>query len=627
MNLINIEHLTKSYTNRMLFDDAQFSLQEGEKIGVIGINGTGKSTLLKIIAGLEEPDDGKVTKANHVVICYLPQAPVFDENKNVLESVVAGYKNKGVSMEHEFSHFEDVWDMESDAKAMLTKLGITNFTQRCGELSGGQRKRLALVSALLTPCDVLILDEPTNHLDNEMSAWLEEYLKKFKGALVMVTHDRYFLDSVSNRIVEIDKGQIYSYQENYSGFLMRKAEREDIERASERKRQSILRKEIEWMMRGARARSTKQKAHIQRYEALRDKAVPVEESSVEMSSLSTRLGRTTIEIENISKAYGDKVLINDFSYIFLKKDRIGFVGNNGCGKTTLMKMIIGKEQVDSGNIKIGQTVKIGYYAQEISNTEEAGIAYMNPKDRVIDYIKNTAEYVRTEEGLVSASSMLERFLFTPDQQYSPIEKLSGGERRRLNLLRVLMEAPNILILDEPTNDLDIKTLTILEDYLDNYDGIVITVSHDRYFLDRIARRIFAFKGNGVIAQYEGGYTDYLNKRREEEPGFGDVSTIGAKASTPVNATGKKASEETRGHEKKLKFTYNEQREYETIEQDIQSLEEKLETLESDMLKFARDFVKLAEISKQKEETEAELEAKMERWEYLEELAQRISEQG
>lgn len=624
MNILNIEHLTKSFTNRLLFEDAAFSVQEGEKIGVIGINGTGKSTLLKIMAGLEEPDDGTVTKANHVVICYLPQAPEFKPKRTVLESVVAGYHNKGVSMEASAQlHHTDLWNLESDAKTMLTKLGITDFDQECQELSGGQRKKLALVSALLTPCDLLILDEPTNHLDNEMSGWLEEYLKSYRGALVMVTHDRYFLDSVTNRIVEIDKGKIYSYQENYSGFLQRKAERQESQAASERKRQSILRKEIEWMQRGARARSTKQKAHIQRYEQLRDQEGIQIDAEIEMSSVSSRLGRTTIELEHLCKAYGEKVLLDDFSYIFLKQDRIGFVGHNGCGKTTLMKMITGKEQPDSGEIRIGQTVKIGYYAQEIDTNNPGGIDYMDPKERVIDYIRNTAEFVRTEEGLVSASVMLDRFLFPPDQQYSLIEKLSGGERRRLNLLRVLMEAPNILILDEPTNDLDIKTLTILEDYLDHYDGIVITVSHDRYFLDRIARRIFSFEGNGVIRQYEGGYSDFLLKKQEEDPDYGKTGLKGAAKEKKAKVSDSNA---TRAHEKKLKFTYKEQKEYETIEEDIQQLEEKIGSCDAQMLQCTSDFVKLNELTKEKEAAEAALEQKMERWEYLEDLAQRIADQ-
>lgn len=621
MNLLNIEHLEKAYTNRRLFDDAAFSLQEGEKVGVIGTNGTGKSTLLRILAGYEEPDAGTVTRANHVVICYLPQNPQFDPKKTILESVVTGYSNRGVDLSKTKMEPEELWSMESEAKTILTTLGIVDFEQSCENLSGGEKKRLALVAALLTPCDILVLDEPTNHLDGSMAGWLEEYLKKWRGALIMVTHDRYFLDSVSNRIVEINHGKIYSYQENYSGYLQRKAERLEREQAGERKRQSILRKEIQWVQRGAQARSTKQRARLERYEALKNQKGPQQEEQLEMSSVSTRLGRTTIELQGLYKAYGKKILLQDFSYIFLKQDRIGFVGSNGCGKTTLMKMIAGKEQPDAGSIVIGQTVKIGYYAQEIDTSEPGKIEYMDPKERVIDYIKNTAEYVRTEEGLVSASSMLERFLFPPEQQYSLIEKLSGGERRRLNLLRVLMEAPNILILDEPTNDLDIQTLTILEDYLDRYDGIVITVSHDRYFLDRVVRRIFSFEGNGVIRQYEGGYTEY--QKRKEEKGQKETTTVTSqKVEKPASA-----STETWTHAKKLKFTYKEEKEYETIEEDIAELETKIAQFEEEMLQYACDFGKLHEVSRKKEEAEEKLMEKMERWEYLEDLAQKIKEQN
>ena len=456
---------------------------------------------------------------------------------------------------------------------------------------------MALVATVLKPCDVLILDEPTNHLDYDMVEWLEDYLKKWRGAIIMITHDRYFLDSVCNRIVEIDKGNIYSYDTNYSVFLERKAAREDSARATERKRQSVLRKEIEWMQRGARARSTKQKAHIQRYEALRDQKAPETDSRLELSSISSRLGRTTIELENISKSYGDIVCVKDFSYIFLKNDRIGFVGKNGCGKTTLMKMIVGELIPDSGEIEIGQTVKIGYYSQEISFEDET--------QRVIDYIKDTAEYVRTAEGLVSASAMLERFLFPAEQQYSAIGKLSGGEKRRLNLLKVLMEAPNVLVMDEPTNDLDTQTMAILEDYLDTYEGIVIAVSHDRYFLDRVARRIFAFEGNGRIVQYEGGYTDYVNKRPEALSILNSTS-----AGIKKNENKSESSKDTWGHARKLKFSYNEQKEYETIESDI----------------AASNYGKLSELSKQKEELEEQLMTKMERWEYLEELAEKINAQ-
>lgn len=629
MNIVNVENITKSYTERKLFEKASFYLQEGEKVGIVGINGTGKSTLLKIIAGAEEPDEGSVTRANHIVVRYLPQNPVFDEGKSILENVLeqavhnfephaqgSGQMTKGL---HEADH----WNLESSAKNMMTRLGITDFEQKTGTLSGGQKKRIALVAALLVPCDVLILDEPTNHLDSSMADWLENYLKKYKGALVMVTHDRYFLDSVCNRIVEVDKGHVYSYDANYSGFLQLKTEREEMQMASERKRQSVLRKEIEWMQRGARARSTKQKAHIQRYEELRDQKAPELDSQVEMSSISSRIGRTTIELENISKAYGEHVLIRDFSYIFLKHDRVGFIGQNGTGKTTLMKMIAGKIQPDAGTITVGQTIKIGYYTQEIETDEKAGIAYMNPEDKVIDYIKNTAEYVRTEDGLVSASAMLERFLFPSSQQYSKIGKLSGGEKRRLNLLRVLMEAPNVIILDEPTNDLDTQTLAILEDYLDHYDGIVITVSHDRYFLDRIVNRMFAFEGNGVIRQYEGGYTDYVNRRREE--GLEDSYSF-EKAAEAKNTEDKPDAKTTwKQGTKKLKFSYKEQREYETIEDDIAALEEKVQACDDEMLKNASNSVKLSEILAEKEATEKQLEEKMDRWMYLEDLAQRIKE--
>lgn len=606
MNILSLENITHSYTERKLFDNTSFYLHEGEKVGVIGINGTGKSTLLKIMAGVEVPDEGEVIKASNMMIHYLPQNPKFNDGDTVLESVQ--------NMIHHHANENEL----VKAKSMMTRLGITDFEQKTGELSGGQRKRLALVSVLITPCDILILDEPTNHLDSEMAQWLENQLKAFKGALVMVTHDRYFLDSVTNRIIELDKGKIYSYDEKYSGFLQRKAEREDSVKASERKRQSILRKEIEWMQRGARARSTKQKAHIKRYEDLKDQKGIETEDKIELSSIKSRMGKTTIELENICKAYGENVLIKDFSYNFLKGDRVGFVGKNGCGKTTLMKIVDGRIKPDSGIVNIGQTIKIGYYTQEIENDKDAGIAYMNPDDKVIDYIKNTAEFVRTQEGLVSASVMLERFLFPSSQQYSKIEKLSGGEKRRLNLLRVLMEAPNVLILDEPTNDLDIETMTILEDYLDSFDGIVITVSHDRYFLDRVVRRIFSFEGNGVIKQYEGGYTDYYNKKQEEVEHTKEQEKPASK--------GRQEKTAYKSKNKKLKFSYNEQREYDTIEDDIGKLEKKLEKLDIDMNKNATNSVKLKELMDEKEETEALLMEKMDRWEYLEDLAKKIQQQ-
>ena len=617
MNLLTIEHLTKSYTERLLFDDTAFSINEGEKVGVIGINGTGKSTLLKIAAGLEEPDQGSVVKGRNLYIRYLPQNPVFEPGYTVLESVIR--ENEG---------HEQAWDLEGQAKNMLMKLDVPDWTAKIETLSGGQRKRVALASVLLSTADLLILDEPTNHLDSAMADWLEEYLKKFRGALLMITHDRYFLDSVTNRIVELDKGKLYSYQTNYEGFLELKAERMAMEEASERKRQSILRVELEWMKRGARARSTKQKGRIQRFEALSAKSGPEYDGEVELGSIASRLGRTTVELKNLSKAYDGKTLIRDFSYIFLKNDRVGFIGPNGSGKSTLMRMIAGWVKPDSGEIEIGQTVKLGYFSQE----NEA----MDNDLRVIDYIKNVAEYVRTPDGSVSASQMLERFLFPPSVQYTVIGKLSGGEKRRLYLLRILMDAPNVLILDEPTNDLDIRTLTILEDYLDSFQGIVITVSHDRYFLDRVVRRIFAFEGDGKICQYEGGFTDYQASRQEREEA---EETAGARAGREkgreaagdgeADGSQEKNSRKNwkEGQVKKLKFTYMEQKEWETIEDEIAKLEQRIEELGPEIDRAARDYAKLSALMKEKEETEALLEQKMERWMYLNDLSERIAQQN
>lgn len=606
MNILSMENINKSYGGRFLFDETSFYLQEGEKVGVIGINGTGKSTLLKMMAGLEEPDEGNITVANHVVCSYLPQHPVFAEDDTVLGAVL---KKCGESTQQGQSAEEK----ETQAKTMLTKLGVTDFKASCKTLSGGQRKRLALAAALLAPSDILILDEPTNHLDNEMADYLEEQLKKRTKAVVMVTHDRYFLDSVSNRIIEIDKGKIYSYQAGYSGYLELKAGREESAIASERKRQSILRKELEWVKRGARARTTKQKARLERFEELKSAVGPRQDARVEMGSAASRLGKTTVELSQISKRYGDKVLIEDFSYIFLKEDRIGFIGPNGCGKTTLMKMISGMVKPDAGQIVIGQTVKIGYYAQEIGEAE------MPADQRVIDYIKDVAEYIKTDEGSISASRMLERFLFEGKEQYGLLGKLSGGERRRLNLLKVLMGAPNVLILDEPTNDLDIATLTVLEDYLDSFQGIVIAVSHDRYFLDRIVKRIFAFEGGGKIAQYEGGYTDWQIRVQQKEQKNNPVS------GTNLNqAQAKKNS--WKQPDTRLKFSFKEKREYEVIEDEIAALEVKIENLEQQMTEAATDFVKLNELTKEKELTRKQLEEKMDRWMYLEELKARIDEQ-
>ena len=607
MNLLTIEHLTKAYTERKLFDDTDFSIQEGDKIGIIGINGTGKSTLLKILAGQEEPDAGKVTKGSKVQIRFLTQQQTFPEHMTALEAVMDGNQNEW-----------NAWTLESDAKTILNQLKVPNFDQPMSELSGGQKKLVALAQVLLSEADILILDEPTNHLDNAMSEWLEDYLTNSKSAVVMVTHDRYFLDRVSNRIVELDKGKIYTYPGNYSEFIRLKEARQNIEIASERKRQSMLRTELEWLARGARARSTKQKAHIQRIEEMQAQKGPVEDSVIEMSSVSTRMGRKTIELEHLTMAYGARVLFQDYSYIFLKNDRIGIIGENGCGKSTLLKIIVGEEQPKEGTVTIGDTVKIGYFSQDSRKMDE--------NMRVIDYVKEVGEYITTTEGKITAAMMLERFLFDGNMQYSLIGKLSGGERRRLQLLRVLMSAPNVLILDEPTNDLDIQTLTILEDYLDHFDGIVITVSHDRYFLDRIVRRIFAFEENGHIQQYEGGYSDYLiafERRYGQEPGGWKNTAVQKKADTLSVKEQKNAG---RKQPPKLKFSYKEQREFETIESDIEELETKIADLEAEMMANASSYGKLSDLTKEKEETEELLEQKMERWEYLTELAEKIEAQ-
>lgn len=591
MNLLTVENMTKSYTDKILFDNASFSINEGEKIGVIGVNGTGKTTLLKIVAGLEEAEKGTVTKGNNIYIRYLSQNPTFDDNTTVLQAVLMGNSNK-----------ENEWSIESEAKSILNKLGITNHDELVGHMSGGQKKRVALASTLIATADILILDEPTNHLDNEMAQWLEEYLKNLKGALLMVTHDRYFLDRVSNRIVEIDKGNIYSYMGGYSEFLRLKATREDMENASERKRQSILRNELAWISRGARARSTKQKARIERYEDMKDMQAPTQAENIDLNSVSSRLGRKTIEVNNVCKGYSGRTLIDDFSYIFLKGDRVGIIGHNGCGKSTLLKIINGVVEPDSGYVEVGTTVKIGYFSQENE--------YMDESLKVIDYVRQGAEYIETVDGKITASQMLERFLFDGTLQWSLISKLSGGEKRRLYLLRILMEAPNILILDEPTNDLDIQTMTVLEDYLDNFDGIVITVSHDRYFLDRVVKRIFAFEGAGKIRQFEGAYSDYMIEQQE--------------ATTDSNQTVVEEKVKTeKVKSQKLKFTYQEQKDFETIDVDIAKLEENIEKIDKDIEQSATDFPKLNKLMEQKTQLEAALEEKMDRWMYLTELAEKI----
>lgn len=613
-SIINAEKINKTFTGRTLLEDVDFSMQEGEHVGIVGINGTGKSTLLRIIAGEIEADSGNVIYRNGMVMSYLPQSPEFEGTKTVLEAV----RDMALSNENTKAFHGNTSDLDAKISNLLNRFGIEDQNQQISNLSGGQRKRAALVAVLVAPSDFLLLDEPTNHLDYDMVEWLENYLQNYKGSILLITHDRYFLDSVTTRIVEVTHGKLYSYDTNYSGYLELKAERMQMEESSEHTRQNILRKEIAWMQRGARARSTKQKAHIQRYEALRDQKAPERDTTMDMKqigSIGSRMGKSTIEIEKLCKAFDDREIIRDFTYTFQHHDRVGFLGRNGCGKTTLMKILTGRENYDNGVIKIGQTIKIGYYAQEISEeaSKRAGsIEYMDPNMKVIDYIRNTAEYIKTSEGLVSASSMLDRFLFPPSEQYSLIEKLSGGERRRLNLLRVLMENPNVLILDEPTNDLDTETLAVLEDFLDSFDGIVITVSHDRYFLDRIVTRMFVFQTDATLVPFEGSYTDYM-KKYGSIPGSVSIDK-------PTNTKNEDSdSKSTWTHEKKVKFTYKEQQEWDGIEEEIENLEERLEEIDDEMVKNASDFGKLNDLQKEKEEKEKLLEEKMERWEYLSEI--------
>ena len=609
MNVLNMEHISKVYGDKVIFDDISVGIHQGDKIGIIGINGTGKTTFLRILAGLEEADEGQVITQNGLRLAYLSQHPVFPEKATILSYVSQGKR-------------EEDWNPETDAHMVLNRLGITDHEEEIDHLSGGEKKRVALARVLINPADVLILDEPTNHLDNEMAGWLEDYLNRFKGVVIMVTHDRYFLDRVTNKILEISHGKTYVYEAKYSKFLEMKAQREEMEMASERKRQSVLRMEIEWAKRGCRARTTKQRARLERLEALKNGSAPVRDKSVEIDSVETRMGKKTIELHHISKSFKDKVCIRDFDYIVLKNQRLGIIGPNGCGKSTLLKIIAGLVKPDSGYVEIGETIQMGYFSQEIEE--------MNKNQRVIDYIKDVAEYIPTRDGLISAAKLLEQFLFDSSMQYAPIEKLSGGEKKRLYLLKVLAGAPNILLLDEITNDIDIPTLTILEDYLDSFAGIVIAVSHDRYFLDNIADRIFEFDGNGNLIQYEGGYTDYLESKKKR---FGEAQTESEKRAVGTSADGENSAEEKasmktwkQNRPAKLKFSYKEQKEYETIDQDIADLEAKIEKLDRDILTNATNSGKLNELTKEKEEAETLLEEKMDRWVYLNDLAEKIEAQ-
>lgn len=609
MNIINIEHISKIFGGKVIFDDVSCGISEGEKIGVIGINGTGKTTLLRVLAGLEQPDEGQVITQNGIRIAYLQQNPAFPEEKTVLSYVTDGM-------------WDMDWTLQSEAKSMLNQLGIVDHEQPLAELSGGQRRKAALVRTLVQDFDVLLLDEPTNHLDNEMLTWLEDYLNRYKGTVIMVTHDRYFLDRVSNRILELDHGKIYSYEANYSKFLELKVQREEMALATERKRQSVLRMELEWAKRGCRARSTKQRARLERLEALKAGKAPVSDATLEIEATAARMGRKTIELHHISKRYGEKVLIDDFDYIVLKNQRLGIIGPNGCGKSTLIKIIAGLIEPDSGSVEIGETIQLGYFAQEVPD--------MNTEQRVIDYIKDVAEYLPTKDGKISASQMLERFLFTPEMQYAPVSKLSGGEKKRLYLLKVIFTGANVYLFDELSNDIDIQTLTILEDFLNSFPGIVITVSHDRYFLDNVVDRIFEFDGNGHLQQYEGGYTDYLEtkqKRTSQETSESGNALFGKSGKGKSEEGSSKSSRDWKQNRKtKLKFSYKEQKEFETIDDDIAQLEDGIAALEAEILANATNPGKLNELMKEKEKAEHALEEKMNRWVYLNDLAEKIESQ-
>ena len=588
--LLSAEHLSLNFGMRQLLDDVNFYLNDGDKTGIIGINGTGKSTFLKVLAGELEADSGTLFRSPRIKVSYLPQNPSMKEDATVLEQVFLHLPAEFRSMN------------EYEAKSMLNQLGIPDFSQKVGTLSGGQRKRAALAAALIQPADVLILDEPTNHLDAEMTAWLEDRLRRFKGGIIMVTHDRYFLERVVNHITELDKGKLYHYEANYSKYLELKEQRQEMAEATERKRQSILRVEREWIMRGCKARSTKSRERIQRYEDLLNQDAPETDDTVQFSAASSRLGKKIIELEGVCKSFDGRPIIRDFTYTLLRDDRIGIVGHNGAGKSTLLNTIAGRLAPDAGTVEIGSTVKIGYFTQEGRE--------LDLNQRVHDFIHDIASEVRTSEGTFTAKQMLERFLFPGDLQSVPIGRLSGGERRRLYLLSVLMEAPNVLLLDEPTNDLDIMTLSILEDYLQSFPGPILTVSHDRFFLDKLASSVFEVKGDGRVERFTGNWSDWAQKRKEEQ--------------APARAKKEKPAERIRT--KKLKFSFNEQREFETIDDDIAALEEKLESCKAEQSRFASDFVKLQELGEEQARLEAALEEKTERWVYLNDLKEQIDAQ-
>ena len=593
--LLSAEHISLNFGLKQLLDDVTLYINQGDKIGIIGINGTGKSSLLRVLAGRQVPDEGTVSLDPNVQVSFLSQDPVMEAGNTVLEQVFAGYSPDVRTL------------MEYEAKTMLTRLGITDFDQTVGTLSGGQRKRVALATVLLHPAYVMILDEPTNHLDSDMILWLEGFLQSFAGGLIMVTHDRYFLERVVNRITELSHCRIRHYEANYSKYLELKTQQEEMEQAAERKRRSILRVEYQWIMRGAQARRTKNKDRIARYEELKAQTGPETDGAVQMATLSSRLGRKTVELDHVTKSFGDRTVIRDFSYSIARDDRVGIVGRNGAGKSTLLNLIAGRLTPDAGKVDWGETVRIGYFSQEGRE--------MDPEERVYDYIHAVAGMVKTKEGNFSATQMMERFLFPTALQGQPIGKLSGGERRRLYLLSVLMEAPNILLLDEPTNDLDVTTLAILEDYLETFPGAVLAVSHDRYFLDKMAEHIFAVGEDGVIQRYVGNFTDYLEKhqaevRQQEKARKKEKEPAGAK---PVR-------------QKKLKFTFKEQREFDTIEADIAALEDRLDQLEGEMSAAGSDYVKLQELTDEQSKVSALLEEKLDRWVYLTDLAEKIAAQ-